>query len=209
MADLRVFERLNIEFPGKEIFLRLGGNCFKTTLGESARLQLMQSSRHAFSLCQAQGRFAVLPITAVHRNGVDTPEGFLALGEDFCTQYRNAGFLWCGAVTIGDRLTGWRDETDSIAASAIADAVGSECADAAMDALTRLARNELCRWGLWLSERRFSPGYGDMPLELQKFFYDKLNMVQMGIRLTENCFLFPEKSVTAFAFIYNLQENQL
>lgn len=208
MADSRVFERLNIEFPEKEIFLRLGGNCFKTTLDESARLQLMKSSRNAFSLCQAQGRFAVLPITAAYRNGVDTPEGFLNLGEDFCTQCRNAGFLWCGAVTIGEQLTNWRDETNSITASAIADAVGSECADAAMDALTRLARNELRRRGLGLSERRFSPGYGDMPLELQKLFYDKLNMAQMGIRLTENCFLFPEKSVTAFAFIYNLQENQ-
>ena len=209
MCDSRVFERLNIEFPEKEIFLRLGGNCFKTTLDESARFQLMQSSRHAFSLCQAQGRFAVLPINANHHNGVDTPEGFLALGEDFSSQCRNASHLWCGAVTIGENLTRWRDETNSITASAIADAVGSECADGAMDALTRLARNELCRRGLGLAERRFSPGYGDMPLELQKFFYNKLNMAQMGIRLTENCFLFPEKSVTAFAFIYNLQENQL
>ena len=38
--------------------------------------------------------------------------------------------------------------------------------------------------------------------------YKKLNMAEMGITLTGNCFLLPEKSVTAFAFIHNLQENQ-
>ena len=209
MAVIRVFERLNIEFPEKEIFLRLGGNCFKTDLDESARLQLMQRSRHAFSLCQAQGRFAVLPIKGRSDDGVETPEGFLQLGTDFSCQCGNAPYLWCGAVTIGEKLTYWRDNNLSIAAGVVADAVGSECADGAMDALCSLARNELCRKGLGLSARRYSPGYGDMPLKLQKFFYDKLNMAQMGVRLTDNHFLLPEKSVTAFAFVYNLQENQL
>ena len=209
MAEIRVFERLNIEFPEKEIFLRLGGNCFKTGLDESARLQLMQSSRYAFSLCQAQGRFAVLPLNGCRDDGVDIPDGFLQLGKDFSCQCSNAAYLWCGAVTIGEMLTAWRDNALSVAAGAIADAVGSECADGAMDALCAIARNELCRQGLVLSGRRYSPGYGDMPLALQKFFYDKLNMAQMGVHLTDNHFLLPEKSVTAFAFIYNLQENQL
>ena len=57
----------------------------------------------------------------------------------------------------------------------------------------------LARFGGVLESRRYSPGYGDMPLEEQKVFYRILEMQDMGITLTENCFMIPEKSVTAVA----------
>ena len=168
----------------------------------------MQISRNAFELCSPQGRFSVLPVTGISGNGVRTPEGFLELGKNFCSATQHASHLWLGAVTIGGELTSWRDASTSVTDSAIADAVGSECADAAMDVLYLLARSELRRRGLVLDGQRFSPGYGDMPLALQSFFYRKLNMDQMGVSLNTNNFLLPEKSVTAFAFIHNLQEKQ-
>lgn len=208
ISGIRIFDRLNIEFPEKEIFLRLGGNCFKTVLDENARIRLMQSSRSAFELCVPRGRFAVLKIDDLTTGGADTPDGFLALGQKFCAMSKNAAYLWCGAVTVGEPIIRRRDGFDRISDSAVADAVGSECADAAMDVLFSIARAELLRQGMVLDEHRYSPGYGDMPLSLQTFFYQKLNMAEMGITLTGNCFLLPEKSVTAFAFIHNLQENQ-
>ena len=168
----------------------------------------MQISRRAFELCLPQGRWMMLKINSASADGVDTEKGVLPLGKVFMQKWNNAAFLWCGAVTIGNALTAARDNLERVSESAVYDAVGSECADAAMDVLFSIARAELLRQGMVLDEHRYSPGYGDMPLSLQTFFYQKLNMAEMGITLTGNCFLLPEKSVTAFAFIHNLQENQ-
>ena len=201
---VHIFDHLAVEFPEKAVFLRLGGHCTKTGLSEREQLRFMQISRRAFALCEPCGRWSVLKFSPLGTDRVETEKGVLLLGEDFCRTAQNASHLWCGAVTVGDKLTALRDELDSVSASAVYDAVGSECADAAMDMLYSLSRSELLRNRMVLSERRFSPGYGDMPLTLQKFFYSELDMAQMQVTLTENNFFIPEKSVTAFAFIHTL-----
>jgi len=49
---------------------------------------------------------------------------------------------------------------------------------------------------------RYSPGYGDFPLETQKDFAKLLNMEKIvGIRLNSSLLMNPEKSVTAIAGI--------
>ena len=201
---VHIFDHLAVEFPEKAVFLRLGGHCTKTGLNEREQLQFMQISRRAFGCCEPCGRWSVLKFSPLGVDRVKTERGVLLLGEDFCRTAQNASHLWCGAVTIGNKLTALRDELDSVSASAVYDAVGSECADAAMDMLYSLSRSELLRNRMVLSERRFSPGYGDMPLTLQNFFYSELDMAQMQVTLSENNFFIPEKSVTAFAFIHTL-----
>lgn len=45
---------------------------------------------------------------------------------------------------------------------------------------------------------RFSPGYGDLPISLQKNLISALNAHRrIGLTVTENCLLIPSKSVTA------------
>ena len=201
---VHVFDHLAVEFPEKAVFLRLGGHCLKTGLDERSRLQFMQISRQAFEHCQPAGRWRALKIFSADAFRVETEHGIVALGSDFCRNFADASHLWCGAVTIGNKLVSLRDELDSVSASAVYDAVGSECADATMDMMFSLSRSELLRKGMVLSERRFSPGYGDMPLALQNFFYSELDMAQMEVKLNGNNFFIPEKTVTAFAFINTL-----
>lgn len=51
--------------------------------------------------------------------------------------------------------------------------------------------------GLYLRPR-FSPGYGDFPLECQPYLLECLDAgKQLGIRLTAGCLMMPSKSVTA------------
>lgn len=45
---------------------------------------------------------------------------------------------------------------------------------------------------------RFSPGYGDVPLTVQKDFFRLLPCQKIGLTLMENLIMAPEKSVTAF-----------
>ena len=49
---------------------------------------------------------------------------------------------------------------------------------------------------------RYSPGYGDYPIELQKTFLTLLDAPRkIGLSVSESCLLIPAKSVTAIAGI--------
>ena len=45
---------------------------------------------------------------------------------------------------------------------------------------------------------RFSPGYGDVSLEVQKDFFRLLPCQRIGLTLMDTLIMSPEKSVTAF-----------
>ncbi len=57
--------------------------------------------------------------------------------------------------------------------------------------------------------RRFSPGYGDLSLEVQKNVFDVLNCTKLiGLSLNDSLLISPSKSVTAFAFSKNPAKNK-
>jgi len=97
------------------------------------------------------------------------------------------------AVTLGlevDRLLMRLSACDP-AGHFITDAYASALADAACE----LAEKEL-REGLDCI-RRYSPGYGDLSLELQKPLLDFLEGRQLGLTVTKNLLMVPTKSITA------------
>ncbi|MDO4960916.1 MAG: vitamin B12 dependent-methionine synthase activation domain-containing protein [Eubacteriales bacterium] len=55
---------------------------------------------------------------------------------------------------------------------------------------------------------RFSPGYGDLPIETQKLFAEFLNTSRtIGVNVTENYLMIPRKSVTAVLGISNVPQS--
>lgn len=77
---------------------------------------------------------------------------------------------------------------------ATAAAYTEEQADRAQEELEQ----EAARRGLYLRPR-FSPGYGDLSLETQRFLFDALEVSKRtGITLTDSCMMVPSKSVSAF-----------
>jgi cobalamin-dependent methionine synthase I len=55
---------------------------------------------------------------------------------------------------------------------------------------------------LGANKSRFSCGYGDLPLTLQRDIFTALNVTKnLGITLSDNCFMTPTKSVTAIVGI--------
>lgn len=199
-GTIRKFPRLTVELPGREIFLRLGGNLHKTRFSAAAAESTAISINRAFALCQLQGRYTVIEVKKWFDDALETAGGEKWFtGRDFCARCQNAPRLWMGAVTAGKAITDARDSLPAVAEQLIYDAVGSESADAAMELLHRFAATELRHLGMMLSPRRCSPGYNDMPLTIQRKFFEVLEMREMDITLSENCFMTPEKSVTAFA----------
>jgi cobalamin-dependent methionine synthase I len=80
-------------------------------------------------------------------------------------------------------------------------AAASELADEALSWLMVYFRHQLRREDLGLDYRRFSAGYGDLAIDHQKKFWELLKLEQIGVSITENFLLIPEKSVTAISGI--------
>ncbi|MBQ4052101.1 MAG: hypothetical protein IJD09_00410 [Clostridia bacterium] len=98
------------------------------------------------------------------------------------------------AVTTGlgiDRLLARLNATSSVE-HFIADAVGSALAESACELACRELAQDLC------CTPRFSPGYGDLPLEIQPALLDFLDARKLlGIHLNKSLLMTPQKSITA------------
>ena len=177
------YSSLNIQFPEREIFLRLGGHLTKTVLSAEELIRFRSLGCKAFEVCRPQGRWDICKVNSVTENCITLDDGFQIRSRDFASRCCGINYLWFGAVTLGNAVTNLRDNSEKVSESAVFDAVGAECADAAMDALHSLARQALQRQGLTLAPRRFSPGYGDMDLEIQQFFFERLDLSELDIVL--------------------------
>lgn len=107
------------------------------------------------------------------------------------------------AATVGlgpDRLIAKYSRVSSALSLAVS-AVGSErveaLADAFCDLISAERLSQSCR-----TVERFSPGYGDLPLEVQKSIFELLSPGRyIGVMLGESLIMTPSKSVTAIVGI--------
>lgn len=89
--------------------------------------------------------------------------------------------------------------------SVMLQAIGTERIETLCNAFCDDFAAEIKEKGLF-TRPRFSPGYGDLPLELQKDIFSVLDCHRkIGITLNDNLFMSPSKSVTAIMGISNTQ----
>ncbi len=85
----------------------------------------------------------------------------------------------------------------NLAKAAIVQAAGAAYIESYMDEIESEIQREAKKQGLYLRPR-FSPGYGDFPLECQKDIFAMLECSKrIGIALTAGNLMMPSKSVTA------------
>lgn len=83
-----------------------------------------------------------------------------------------------------------------ISAAALFDALGSAWLENSLDDLERKLKVQYAPWHF---TDRFSCGYGDLPITLQKELGEKLSLARWpGIIVQDSCMMNPSKSVTAF-----------
>ena len=103
------------------------------------------------------------------------------------------------AVTIGpgaDRLVKRSEIRDMLKAYTY-QAVGAAAVEAWCDEINERIKQEAADKELY-ARPRFSPGYGDFPLEVQKDFERILEMPKsIGVSLSESLLMTPTKSITA------------
>jgi hypothetical protein len=144
--------------------------------------------------------YRVFPVRA--EDGAVCLEGstLVLRGHDICSHLRGARFCAVMAATAGlgnerelrrlSQLGGLDGMVFDAAGSALAEAVADAC-NAAIVAEAR-SRGLFAKW-------RFSPGYGDLPLDAQPAIVRVLDAdKRLGITVTDSNLLIPAKSVTAF-----------
>lgn len=104
------------------------------------------------------------------------------------------------AATLGaeaDKLLR-RYEIMNMAKASAVQACGAACIEAYCNLLQEEIRKQMKKEGLYVKPR-FSPGYGDLPLEAQRSFFARLSCTKfLGLTLTDSLLMYPTKSVTAF-----------
>lgn len=129
--------------------------------------------------------------------------------KDLSKLLKNSSHIYIMAVTLGKEidmqiaLMQKKDMLDAV----ILDACASVYIDKACDDIESKIMEKL-NAGEFLT-MRFSPGYGDVPLEISE---DILQILQapkrIGLTLTKTHMLFPTKSITAFIGISSQKENR-
>lgn len=129
----------------------------------------------------------------IHINGINT----LFTGNDIKKHLKGCERVIIFAATVSataDKLIRQVSVTDTAAALAVdclcSTAIEQVCDKAEQEIFTEIP----APYRTW----RFSPGYGDLPISLQKDLLLFLNAQRrIGLTVTESCMMIPSKSVTA------------
>lgn len=127
-------------------------------------------------------------------------------GKDIAAHLEGCNRCVLMCVTLSSDTDGLirRYEADSMEKAVIADSLAS----AAVEQACNLAEKEIQEAiGVYNYTWRFSPGYGDFPLDIQKEFLDIIDAhKRIGVNITDSLILVPRKSVTA---VMGISENEI
>lgn len=194
--------------PRAMILARLGYRKHATVFDLDQRQKLDKGIREGLLLCETRGAFGRFKV--VERNETEVclaPDvTFTSRSLARLLSYSDEVILMVATVgpAIVERIAQEVTHGDA-ALGVILDAVASETADAGLDWLMDFINKMLRKEGKKLTEQRFSPGYGDLPLANQRLIYDLLKLERLGLKLTEKCMLIPEKSVLAIAGVEGVE----
>lgn len=113
--------------------------------------------------------------------------------------------VFCATIGVGiDRLVSKYSRVSQVKALLL-DALGSERIEALCDTFCRDIKKELGK----SAKPRFSPGYGDLPLEGQTVLFSSLQpQKRIGVTLNNSLLMTPSKSVTAIMGLFEGEEEK-
>lgn len=191
----------------EEILRRMRYHSQKTVLsGQDESL-----IEEGLSRCGAAGRpagiYGLFPITGREETGVRIGDTFFK-GASLARLLNQSEQAVLMAATVGEgpaRAIEELTRQNRLSDAVILDAVASEMTDHCLDHMTDILAREWARRGYKPTPHRYSPGYGDVSIELQRAIFALLDAGRLGIEITDSCMLLPLKSVFA---ILGLERNE-
>lgn len=136
---------------------------------------------------------------SLYENDLSIPS-MTIVSRNFSENVKNCSYILLMAATLGleaDKLL-HKYEIINMTKASIAQACGAAVIEAYCNKIQEEIRKKALEKGLYLRPR-FSPGYGDLPLEKQKDIFELLECTKrLGLTLTDTLLMYPTKSVTAF-----------
>ncbi|WP_294153193.1 vitamin B12 dependent-methionine synthase activation domain-containing protein [uncultured Clostridium sp.] len=120
-------------------------------------------------------------------------------GKDIAEHLKNSKECLFMAVTLGNDIEKRTRlyEKVNLTKALIIDACATTAVEEVCDIIEEKVRKEAESMGMNITFR-YSPGYGDLPLDIQNNFLRVLDaQKKIGLTVSENNLLFPRKSVTA------------
>ncbi len=195
---------LPVNIPFKRIYSRMGQRV-STEISADVKDKIEKAVNDAFIICELKARYEIFKIE--RNDGTDVVIGGESFtSKSFCNLIKNCDEIALFAVTVGNKLPEkCRDFIDNgeMFNAVVYDAAGSEIAEEGAEYMHDFLGKIAAAKGKKIMKRRFSPGYSDMSLEMQKKIFKLLKPEIIGIELSPSCLMIPEKSVTAFVGIEN------
>ena len=169
--------------------------------GQEISKELEDQIRHCMEetkkCCVPRLVYAIVPL--LKRDGKMQAGGLCLEGNDIEELLKECNLAVLLAATAGSEISSRiaqiqvRDKGSAL----IMDACASAAVENICNNFEAELKDELKADNLYLTDR-FSPGYGDLPLSLQKDFCAGLNTQRrIGLTVTDNFLMIPQKSVTA------------
>lgn len=150
---------------------------------------------------------------------IDKKDNFVSLlntnvvlmGKDICAHLEYSNKCVVMAVTLGNEVEykiRYYEKTN-LTKALIMDACATVAVEELCDEVEEKIKEEVLKMGLGITYR-YSPGYGDLPIELQPKILNLLEaQKRIGLTVSDNFILLPRKSVTAIIGIQGLEHKRL
>jgi hypothetical protein len=180
---LKIFKKIELTIDDEEILRLLSCQKRKEKKNKTKLSNLIEETKTILrDLLHPQGMFKIVDKKVLQAEPYFRGDDKIALA----------------LCTIGDELENKVSELNQkgeLARAVVLDAVGSVAAENAADFIN-LQICEWCQKRGWGTSQRFSPGYGNWPLEGQKFIFSLLPAERIKVRLNQSCMMIPIKTVS-------------
>jgi len=205
--DVIYFESITVSLPKEQIYNRLGYSKGKTSLSSQQEYLFESYISQAQAFISLKGAGVIIPIESIGVTEIKLKNKITLRSSDLAKLLVNCEAVLLMGASAGAEI-GKEIAQDSAGAdvtrAVVFDATASEITDKGLDWVTNYFRRQLSRENRYLLEKRYSAGYGDFALNSQKSIYDILKLAKIGVSITDEKILVPEKSVTAITGIKSI-----
>ena len=204
MYDIKAMKNLKPAYNKNLIYTRLGCDKNHTELSGQLYDEVEKLIKKAEDTLSLTGAYRIMGIDRIDPPKVILEDGTVFSGTKLAELMKDCDQALIMLATGGSKimeLINKLQKEGKMSEAVVIDAAASEITDSVLDMVMLHVGQILRSKGKVLTNRRFSPGYGDFDIEQQKKIYRLMNGVSFGITLNEACLLLPEKSVFAVAGI--------
>lgn len=196
----QIFSSIPLSLKVPDVYRALGYSQDKTVLKEALKKEVDACIEDAKGCIQLKGAALRVSVKTIEKHTVILEKDIIFKSRDLANFLKGSSEILLMGATAGKFVMEKMAEKfnqNNFTCAVVYNATAGEMADEALTWITDYFRPQMTRERLAIGSRRFSVGYGDLAIEYQEIIWHLLRLENIGITITPECFLIPEKSVTA------------